>query len=182
VDNKKNVQIIGKDIRFIKTNLSLQKQAPVFILSPYYWTVFALPLILFIVFLLILKKQIKKRSDSVAIKDKKASKTARKRLQAAEKLLTTNNEEEFYMEISKALWGYMSDKFNIPLAQLSLDTAKEKLEERKLSATYINDFLEVLNLCEYVRFAPNNDLTPQKMYEKTFDFITTIERELKKGK
>ncbi|HPX59567.1 MAG TPA: BatD family protein [Bacteroidales bacterium] len=182
VDNKKNVQIIGKDIRFIKTNLSLQKQAPVFILSPYYWTVFALPLILFIVFLLILKKQIKKRSDSVAIKDKKASKTARKRLQAAEKLLTTNNEEEFYIEISKALWGYMSDKFNIPLAQLSLDTAKEKLEERKLSATYINDFLEVLNLCEYVRFAPNNDLTPQKMYEKTFDFITTIERELKKGK
>lgn len=179
--NKKNVQVVGKDIRFIKTNLPLQKNHSIFILSPYYWTIFALPFIAFIIFLILLKKQIKNRINNIAVKDKKASKMARKRLKTAEKLLIANNEELFYIEISKALWGYISDKFNIPLAQLSLETVKDKLEEKKLSTAYINNFLEVLNLCEYVRFAPNNDLTLQKMYNQTFDFISTIERELKKA-
>lgn len=179
--NKKNVQIIGSDIRFIKTNGSVLEKDTVFVKSPFYWLIFGLPFILFVLFLILWRKQIKQRQNAVLAKDKKASKLARKRLQTAEKFLKTNNQEQFYIEISKALWGYISDKFHIPLVQLSLDTARNKLEERNMEAEYIDEFLSVLNLCEYVRFAPGSDLTSQKMYETAFEFITKIERALKKN-
>ncbi len=179
--NKKNVRILGNDIRFIKTNQTNFHTPPVFLKLPLYWIIFSLPLLLFILFVIFRRKQIKERQNISLQKDKKASKMARKRLQKAEKLLKTNNQEQFYIEISKALWGYVSDKFHIPLVELSLDTARTKLEERKLNPIYIDEFLSALNLCEYVRFAPGSDLTPQKMYETAFEFITKIEQELKKN-
>jgi len=129
------------------------------------------------IFIILVRKRIKTRANTAALRDKKASKTARKRLRKAEKLI--NNSEAFYIEISKVLWGYISDKFHIPTGQLSLDTAYQKLSERKMKEDSIQEFISTLNDCEYVRFAPSADITPEKMYERTFKFITKIEQELK---
>ena len=60
-----------------------------------------------------------------------------------------------------------------------MDTARQKLSERNMNPERIDEFLETLNQCEYVRFAPSADITPEKMYEKTFAFITRMEQELK---
>ena len=72
------------------------------------------------------------------------------------------------------LWGYVSDKFHIPLSQLSLETAEEKLLARSMNPESVDIFLTTLKECEYVRFAPSADITPEKMYEKTFIFITAF--------
>ena len=45
----------------------------------------------------------------------------------AGKLLTENKQEAFYDEVLKALWGYISDKLNIPVSQLSKDNIEDEL-------------------------------------------------------
>jgi hypothetical protein len=178
--NKKDLQVMGTDIRHIKTNAALHKTEQPFFLSLAYWIGLLLPIFLLIVIIVLLRKRIENQKNKMAVKDKRASKLARKRLNKAEKLLKNKQDTDFYIEISQALWGYVCDKFRIPLGQLSLDTAAQKLKERSMDEASINEFLETLNHCEQVRFAPTSEITPEKMYERTFNFITKIERELKK--
>ena len=177
--HKKDVKIVGNDIRFIHTDGNWDGGGGRFFLSPLYWVLLLLPLILFVVFLLVLRKRISDRRNIVAVKDKRASKVARRRLKTAGQYLKAHDDARFYEEISQVLWGYVSDKFHLPLGQLSMDTARQKLSERNMNPERIDEFLETLNQCEYVRFAPSSDITPEKMYEKTFAFITRMEQELK---
>ncbi|MBO7465503.1 MAG: protein BatD [Bacteroidales bacterium] len=177
--HKKDVKIVGNDIRFIHTDGNWDGGGGRFFLSPLYWVLLLLPLILFVVFLLVLRKRISDRRNIVAVKDKRASKVARRRLKTAGQYLKAHDDARFYEEISQVLWGYVSDKFHLPLGQLSMDTARQKLSERNMNPERIDEFLETLNQCEYVRFAPSADITPEKMYEKTFAFITRMEQELK---
>ena len=177
--HKKDVKMVGNDIRFIHTDSHWTEPGKRFFLSPLYWLLLLLPLLLFVVFLLLLRKRIRDRRNVAAVKDKRASKVARKRLKTAGQYLKAHDDTRFYEEISQVLWGYVSDKFRIPLGQLSMDTARQRLSERQMPAERIDEFLETLNQCEYVRFAPSADITPEKMYEKTFAFITRMEQELK---
>jgi len=178
--NKTDVKVLGNDIRHIKTNWTPKLQTASFLFSSLYWVLFFSPILLLTIFIILVRKRIKMRSNSALLRDKKASKTARKRLRKAEKLLNHNQSEAFYIEISKVLWGYISDKFHIPTGQLSLDTAYQKLYERNMKEESIKEFIDTLNDCEYVRFAPSPDITPEKMYERTFNFITKIEQGLKR--
>jgi hypothetical protein len=177
---KTDVKVLGSDIRHIKTNCEPRLYKASFFLSPLYWLLLILPVVLLLIFIILFRKRMESKKNVALLRDKKASKTARKRLRKAEKLLQTKQNEDFYIEISKVLWGYISDKFHIPLGLLSLDTAYQKLSERNMQQDSIKEFIDTLNACEYVRFAPSPDLTPDKMYERTFNFITKIEWELKR--
>ena len=178
--DKRDIEVMGTDIRYIKTNESLKLAGEPFFLSVTYWLGLFLPILALVFTILLLRKRIENQKNRMAVRDKRASKLARKRLNKAEKLLKNKQDTDFYIEISHALWGYVSDKFHIPLGLLSLDTAFQKLKERNMEEASINEFLETLNHCEQVRFAPSSEITPEKMYERTFNFITKIERELKK--
>lgn len=182
-NNKKNVKELGKDIRFIRTDNPHLKLADrqLFFLSPLYFILLALPLLLFVLFVILLRKKIKDQRNVLLVKDKRASKVARKRLKRAAQFMKLNDDVHFYEEISQVLWGYVGDKFHLPKGELSLDTARQKLEERDMPSERIEEFLETLNQCEYARFAPSSDMTLEKMYDKTFAFITNIEAELGKS-
>ena len=179
-NTKTDIKVLGEDIRHIKTNWKPELYTASFFLSPMYWFLLILPIILLVLFLILFRKRMETQKNVVLLRDKKASKTAKKRLRKAEKLLQNNQNEAFYIEISKVLWGYISDKFHIPVGQLSLDTAYQKLSGQNMQEDSIKEFINTLNDCEYVRFAPSPDITPDKMYERTFNFITKIERELKR--
>ena len=177
---KKDVKELGRDIRFIRTdnpNLRSGRQRS-FFLSPLYFVSVSLPLVLFVLFLLLLGKRIKDQRNAVMLKDKRASKVARKRLKTAAQYLKSGDNTRFYEEISRVLWGYVGDKFHLPKGELSLDSARQKLEERHMAPERIDEFVETLNQCEFARFAPVSDMTPEKMYGKTFSFITNLEAEL----
>jgi len=178
-NTKSDIKVLGNDIRHIKTNKQPELQRMQFFASSLYWGLLFLPVLLLIVFIVLLRKKIKSQQNIALHRDKRASKTARKRLKKAERLLKSKQDEAFYIEISRVLWGYISDKFHIPAGQLSLDTAFQKLSERKMQEDSIQEFINTLQDCEYVRFAPSSEITPDKMYERTFSFITKIENELK---
>lgn len=177
--NKEDIKILGTDIRYIKTDKNIKKNHFSIVSSSIYWVLILLPFIILFILVILMRKKIQENKNIAVVKGKKAAKTAKKRLKKAEKLLHAGDSKAFYEEISQVLWGYVSDKFHLPLSQLSLDTAEEKLLERHMDADMIAVFINTLKDCEYVRYAPSSDITPQKMYDQTFEFITKIENELK---
>jgi len=175
------VKSLDNDIRYIKRDVpTLKKYDDFFWNSTGFWISLILPIVLFGVFLVTMKNEIKKRRDISLMKNRKATRMARKRLAKAKNFLSTKNSDRFYEEISQALWNYLSDKFYIKRADLSMDTVRETLIGNKIKAITVEDLIAMLERCEYARFAPagkENDL--QQVYDSTITLITTIENELK---
>ena len=179
--NKEEIKYIGSDIRHIKNqNLKLHPVNEVFFLSAIFYLLLILPLLLFIILLILLKKYRAQRSDTIRLKNRKATKVAIKRLKKAHDNLKAGKQEEFYIEISQALWGYLSDKFGIPIADLSMDSMYEALVQKSVREELISQFSETLNETEFARFAPGDkSLTMEKTYERALESISKIERELR---
>ena len=175
---KQDIQILDKDIRYIKSGRRAFVPAGrhLFGTLPYYILLF-LPLFLFVLLLIVWRKRIQNRENVAQLRNRRANKVARKSLKKAKVLLAAGKEEEFYVEISRALWGYMSDKFHIPLADLSMDTVRSRLSEKGVAEEDIEEFVRTLNECEFARFAPNSghDLM-NRLYELSLQFITKIEK------
>ncbi|MBE0662063.1 MAG: protein BatD [Bacteroidales bacterium] len=175
------VQYIASDIRFIKQwPFRITTIGSHFFGSPKFYVLYLIPFVLFGLFLFLLRNHIKNSRDIARVKNRRATGIARKRLKQAAEFLKLRMSEKFFNELSQALWGYLSDKFNIPLSGLSLETVRERLEGRSVNAEFINDFIEVLEQCEYARFAPGDKTQAMdQLYEKALTLITTIEKELR---
>ena len=114
------------------------------------------------------------------MKNLRATKIARKRLKKAELFLKEQKQEPFYEEISQALWGYLSDKFSIPLAELSMDNVRQTLQQKEVSEEIIAEFMGTLQNTEYARFAPGEkSVSMGKVYNEALGIITRIEQELR---
>lgn len=176
--NQKDIKFLSKDIRFIKTNgNAFHAQRADFYGTPWFFAALILPFLLLLVFVIVWRTTMEKKQDVALMKDRKANKVAKKRLKRAGQLLKAGQKEDFYVEISQVLWGYMSDKFHIPLSLLSMDTVEEKLREKKVRDEDVKDFIETLHQCEFARFAPGDSTQMMnEMYDRARDFMVKIER------
>lgn len=179
--NQEEIKYIGSDIEHIKTKpMKLNNKGEHFFLSDLFFIISVIPLILFVSALIIRRKHIKLRSNIALLKNRKATKVANKRLKKAKNYLVSKDKDKFYIEISQALWGYISDKFSIPLSDLSMDSVKEALTRQNVADEIISDFIRTLNNCEFARFAPGDEsLTMDKIYKEASDIISKTENELK---
>lgn len=178
---QQDVQYIGSDIRHIKNNpVQLKPKGKTLFGSLTHILLMLIPLLLAIFLTLFIRQQISKRSNVRWMKTQKATKVARTRLKKAAEYLKSLQEKEFYNEVSQALWGYISDKFNLPLADLSMDSVHETLKNKNIKDAIVEQFIETLNHCEYARFAPGaKSENMDKIYEEALNVISKTERELK---
>jgi hypothetical protein len=178
---QEDIQYIGSDIRHIKTSpITLALIGEHFLGSAFYFLLIFLPLIATIALILIWRYQARKRSDVYYVKTRKATRVARQRLKKASVYLKLRQENEFYNEVSQALWGYISDKFSIPLSELSIESVSETLQSKNVKDTIIEQFTETLDHCEFARFAPGSKTENMDMiYEEALNVISRTERELK---
>ena len=174
---QEDVQLLAKDIRHIKTgNVRPHAANDYFFGSPWYWTAIAVLLGLFISLFIIFRQRAIANADVVGSRAGKANKVAAKRLKRASKLMRENKPGEFYDEVLRALWGYVGDKLNIPVAQLSQDNIRERLSERNVDGETIDQFLDALNECEFERYAPGDPRgNMNKVYTKAMTAIEKIE-------
>jgi len=179
--NRENVKFLGTDIRFIKTGTIDLKPINTFIFgSSLFVFGYIIPIALFILIFIINRKRIKENADIWKVKTKKANKMARKRLKKSAEYLKKGNEKAFYEELSRALWGYTSDKLSIPLSELTSDNAKSILIERGSDEKLTEDFLSILDTCEYARYAPQSDVSERDLlYKKAIDTISKLENSIK---
>jgi hypothetical protein len=179
--SQKNIEFIGTDIRHIKTGfIGLQRINSYFLASSSFLMWMILPGLLFIAAIFFWSKN-KKRSGNIAlVRNRKANKVARKNLKMAGEYLGSRNTEAFFEEISRALWGYISNKFNIPLSDLSFETVNNRLADKQISEESIRQFTSVLENCEFARFAPGDKSEKmQGIYNDALEVISKIEQELK---
>lgn len=176
-----DIKYLGSDIRHINTsNNKLNITGFVFFASNGYFAIIILMTIIFIAVLIINKKINKFNSDKVLVKNRKATKIAKKRFKNAHNHLVTNNQNRFYEEFSQAVWGYISDKLNIPLSQLSMDSVREIMTNRNVPEDIVNEFVDLLNTCEFARFAPGDaNKKMDDLYQKGIELITKAEKILK---
>ncbi|MDR2556148.1 MAG: BatD family protein [Bacteroidales bacterium] len=171
-----NRQIKG-DIEYIKTNTPKFKIAGYsFFLSLDFFILVTVVILLFAAAVITFKNRVKKQLDIVGIRNRKALREAKKCLKKASKFMTADKRDEFYTEISIALWGFISNKLNIPTAELSRDTVRDILELRELNPEYITQFIQTLDDCEFARFAPKGNATKdmQEIYNKAIDVIVSF--------
>lgn len=180
--NKEDLKVLGKDIRYIKTGeTNLQPKDNYFFGTIGYYLWYIIPLVLFITFMVIYRKQAIENANVAKVRTKKANKVATKRMKNAGKLLAEKKQEAFYDEVLKALWGYISDKLNIPVSQLSKDNIEEKLNEYGVTSELVTDFINTLNECEFARYAPGNqNEAMDKVYASTLDVISKMENSIKR--
>ena len=173
------LKVVGSDINHIMMDGKLKKDGVVLFASPLYFIILLLMIVIFVVSLVFYKRINKFNQNQVLVRNKKATKIAKKRLQNAYNYLKIKDSAHFYEEFSQALWGYISDKLNISRSQLSMDTVKEMMEGKNVSEDIVNQFIELLNNCEYARFAPGDPgKKMEELYEKGVEVITKAEKNL----
>ena len=179
--NKEDLKVLGEDIRYIKQNeVTLQPKGSFFYGSMTYWLFYIIPALAFIIFFIIYRKQAAENANVAKMRTKKANKVATKRMKLAGKLLSENKKDAFYDEVLKALWGYISDKLNIPVSRLSKDNIEEKLRNHGVNEELIKEFLNALNDCEFARFAPGDEnQAMDKVYSSSIAVISKTENSIK---
>lgn len=180
--SKEELKLLGQDIRFIKRGeAQFARKGDHLFGSTLYYIYYIIPLLLFVLYIVIHHKKVAENANIAALRTKKANKVAVKRLKVAKKFLKENKKSEFYDEILKTLWGYMSDKLSIPVSQLSKDNIAVELEKKGVEAQLIAEMNNVLNECEFARYAPGDaGEAMDKVYKMSIEAISKMENSIKR--
>ena len=181
---QEDLQELNKDIRYIKTGDARQHLTNDFFFgSTAYWITIAALVLIFISLFVIFRQRAIDNANVTKMRGKKANKVATKRLKQASRLMTSNKPNEFYDEVLRALWGYVGDKLNIPVAQLSHDNISQRLAERYVHQSIIDKFISAIDECEFERYAPGDPKgNMNKVYDKAVLAIEKIEEAMKKNR
>jgi tetratricopeptide (TPR) repeat protein len=181
---QEDVKLLNSDIHYIKTGDTLQRGVnEFFFASTEYWVSLALLLLGFISLFIIFRQRAIENADIVKQRAGKANKVATKRLKKAAKLMAGGKQNEFYDEVLRALWGYVGDKLNMPVEQLSRENISQQLESRNVSSETISQFIGALDECEFARYAPGDATgNMNKVYDAAMTAITQIAATMKKSK
>lgn len=179
---KEEVRQLGSDIRYIRTNdftPTHEKEPKIGSLTS--WLMYLVPLALTLLIFILMSKQAKENADISLVKNKKANKMARKRLKSAQKLLNEGKKDQFYDEVLKAVWSYLSDKMSIPVSSLTKENVKAELKSRLVDESLIEQLLHILNTCEFARYAPNSGQQEMgNLFEETIGVISDLEGKIRK--
>lgn len=179
--NKEDVQLLAQDIRFIHKNNPVFLQEAVAVNPTVFYSAISLPFVFGIFLFLYAGKKNKRESDVVAMKNRKATSVAKKRLKKASEFAKEKNSKAFHDETIKALWGYLSDKFNIPQSELSKENISGILQKHQVQQETSATMLNILNECEMAIFAPQPDGgNLQETYAQAVHIIAKLEEEIKK--
>lgn len=142
----------------------------------WYWTLYALITLALIVVVFAYRRQLRLNADVRGRQLARALKKAMKRFRTARSMMGLHNSEMFYAEISKALWGYLSDKLGIPASQLVRDNIAAQLAEYGVDQAGIDNVIAILDECEMARFTPmHSDTDMSQLYEKVVNAVKSIE-------
>jgi hypothetical protein len=177
--SKEDIALIGSDIRYIETKSDFKRKAGFFFGSFLFYLVFIAALLVFILTLIIRNEQIKRSADIVRMRNRKAGRVAGQRLKKAHQLMKSHNKEAFYEEIGRTLWGYLSDKLGIPVAELSKERIALELSHSGIDTVLTEQFFDLSELSEFARFAPGGiESNMSDIFEKAENLISKLDQNL----
>lgn len=179
--SKEDVKLLTEDIRFIKTsdfNFSEKKEAS--IIHSWFWYSLILPLMIFVGFIGIRKRQDKLSGNILLRKYQKAEKTAKARLKTAKKVLAESDIAKAYNELSLAFFGYLEDKLRLQKSEFTQDRVLSELLGRGVKKELVDKAKDILDKCEFARFAPQmaEEKTCLVLYNQAVEVIIELENSI----
>lgn len=142
----------------------------------WYWTLYFILLAVLVTAVIYYRRHLKLNADQLSLRSRRAGKEARKRLAKAAKCMTGGKTEQFYDEILAALWGYLRDKLKIPNSELNRENVSQALAGHNISDSVINNLIELIDRCEFAKYAPGNtSLDMENVYNSAAEIINSLE-------
>ena len=177
---KQDIKLLGSDIRFIKlTRPNLHTVVSPLVFSPLYFVIVVAMVLLSVALYFVISKRIRDSHNTVLVKGRRANKVAVQRFRAAERYMREQNRHAFYEEMLRALWGYISDRFNIPVSDLTKETIREELTRRG-ATEQAKDITAIISLCEEAQYSPVESATMTEIYGRGIEIVSKIESIVKK--
>ncbi|MHB1147237.1 MAG: BatD family protein [Lutibacter sp.] len=174
---KKNVVSNGNNFRFIALETKFESASKKeFLHSVEFYLLLLLPFLVIPIGVLIGKKRAKRAGDIFGNKIRNANKLARKYLSEAKKQL--GKKEAFYVALEKALHNFLKAKLQIETSEISKEKIAELLQNKGVDSVTINEFITVLNECDFARYTPTTDVMMKNEYDKTVEILTKIDKQL----
>lgn len=179
--SREDLKILGRDIRFIKiSSPNLQMKGRLFMWSPLYLSLMGLLVVLFFVGLIVLRRYVKNMQNDRFVRGKRANKIALKRFRAAEASMKQGDKHGFYDEMLKALWGYMSDKLDIPMANLTKERIREELFEKSVPEVQTKEYIRIISDCEEAQYSPTSSAQMNELYKEGVNLVSELESAIKR--
>lgn len=180
---RKEVKNLSDDIRYISSKAGkLSDKGSFFVGSPLFLALLGLLVAAALAAYFIFRKAAAMKADVAGSKNRKATAMARKRLRLAEDFLGKDLYTAYYEELHKALLGYVSDKLNMDMTQMSKENIAAALTAGGVDSLTAEAFNSLLDECEFARYSPDSGNEVMKgHFDKAVDVISSIDSALKAG-
>lgn len=180
--DKEALRVLNQDINYLKSGDLELKQGITTLYGTFkYWLYYIIPLLLFVAYIIVNRKQAQDAANITQTKNRRAKKIAHKRLKQVEIYLKSHKEREFYTELLQALWGYISDKLSIPVSELTRDNVALELQKYGVDEESSAKLIKILNECEFAQYAPSQaEGAMESIYKETIETISQMESYVKK--
>lgn len=146
------------------------------VMTGFYWTLYIILLAVVIGLIVANRSRARRNADVSGMRTAKASKVATKRLKTAGKYLSAGENDKFYEEMLRALWGYLSDKLSIPVSQLTRQNIVDRLSEKGFPTDATESIVKVLDECEMARYTPESSAKMDALYSEGVNAINKLEK------
>lgn len=152
--SQQDIEVKNTDILPIHRNAPGGKPHSLMVRTWSFWAIMGALAAMLIATVTLSARRIRRNADVAACNYAKASKVARQRLKLAARLMKAHQTQEFYLEMTRAIWGYLSHKLAIPASQLTRDNVAADLDAYGAPRELTDKFIGVLDQCEMARYAP----------------------------
>jgi hypothetical protein len=147
---------LGKDLRYIKTDSSIEENSRWFFSSPAAAALQALPLLAVGGAFLMRRRKERLLQDAGYARKLKAGKRCRQALKAAARAHQERDMPLVYSQVYRALTGFIGDSFDRPDSCMTTAEATAVLRSRGVSEETVDQARKILDECDRARFAPSS--------------------------
>ena len=176
---KQAIVTTGSQFKFLKTDANLTSMTTEdFFKSNLFYALLVVPFFFIPIILLLRRKKRAFDNDIQGSKTRMANRLAKKYLSEAKKKM--GDKEAFYEVLEPALHNYLRAKISIETSEFSKEKISQLLTERNVKDETVQDFITLLESCEFARFTPASNVTIAKDYEKSVQVISQIDKQIQR--
>jgi len=174
---QKRTVATSQQFQFIKRKTKLTPIRHVdFFGSPTFYSMVGIPFALLPMFLLFMRRREALDRDVAGKKSRAASQLARRYLGQARKQL--GHKEAFYVALEKAMHNFLKAKLHIETSEMSKDKIREILLDRRADTDTVSRFIELMENCDFARYAPSTEGAMQRDYDLASQLLTELSKQI----
>lgn len=170
--------VLSEDnFKYIKLDAELKpiNKKP-FFKSALFWSTMIGPVLLIPVIILASRKRNQRLSDVEGNRLRKANRLAKKYLSEAKK--NSTNLDVFYEALERALHNFLKGKLNLETSEMEKSRISALLVEKNVSVETVSEFIELLESCEFARYASTSQKSVNADYEKAVNVLSEIDKQM----